>query len=182
MFETAPTPFDVRFPLFGIPIRIHPSFWLISVLLLYDIVAIRPIAAGLVLAALFFSILCHELAHALVFRRYRIHSSIVIYCFGGLTRPDYNPPRYTQRIAVSLAGPLTNFLIMGLTWGTNQIEPWRMLSIDVFILYDYLFYLNLFLGVINLLPIWPFDGGQISMELWVRARPRDGVVYASECR
>ena len=67
MFETAPTPFDVRFPLFGIPIRIHPSFWLILVLLLYDIVAIRPIAAGLVLAALFFSILCHELAHAWYF-------------------------------------------------------------------------------------------------------------------
>ncbi len=178
-FDTSPTPYDVRFRLFGIPIRIHPSFWLIELLIVYNILSVSLIAGVIVVVVAFFSLLCHELAHSLMFRKYRIYSSIVLYSFGGYSRPDHDPPRYTQRIAVALAGPFANLVILGLTWASNELAPWALAAKPyTLVAYIWLVEFNLVVMMFNLLPIWPLDGGRVSMELWVRARPRNGQVQA----
>ena len=64
MLGLDPTPFDVRLVAFRIPIRVHPSFWVVSVLLSWN-----PDHLDLVflwMICLFVSILVHELGHALV--------------------------------------------------------------------------------------------------------------------
>ena len=64
--EPAPSQGDIRFPLLGIPVRIHPMFWLSAVMLGYK----SPTAADLLawVAAMLVGILFHELGHALVMR------------------------------------------------------------------------------------------------------------------
>src|SRR5512146_1456782 len=81
-----PTRYDLRFSLLGFPVRVHPLFWLIAVLL-------GSASADLVqiliwVLVVFVSILIHELGHALAFRRYGLSSQIVLHFAGGLTIPE----------------------------------------------------------------------------------------------
>ena len=120
-----PTRYDLRFSIGEIPVRVHPLFWLIALLLgsSGDLLTI-PVW----IVVVFISILIHELGHALAFRFYGIRSQIVLHAMGGLTIPESTPwgtgwasvslnPR--QQIIISLAGPFAGFsfavLIMAIT-------------------------------------------------------------------
>lgn len=106
-------------------------------------------------------------------------SAVVLYSFGGLAIPEGRLPERSQRILVALAGPATNFLIAGIAWGTNFVQPWAdSTNPYLFIFYWALFYINLAWGIINLLPVYPLDGGQVSREVWLKYRPGMGVIYA----
>src|SRR5919109_1742559 len=116
-----PTRFDLRFNLAGFPVRVHPLFWLIAVLLGYSSGDIVQILVWV--AVVFLSILVHELGHALAFRRYGLSSQIVLHFAGGLTVPEstYWGSRWAnvalgpnQNIFISLAGPVAGFLIAAL--------------------------------------------------------------------
>ena len=95
-----PSPYDVRFGLFGFGVRVSWTFWLGASLIGFQLV--RSIHDGLSranqspgmlvllllwLAAIFFSILIHELGHAFAYRRYGIGCDVVLYHFGGLAIP-----------------------------------------------------------------------------------------------
>jgi stage IV sporulation protein FB len=210
--EPFQTPYDLRFVLFGFPIRVQVLFWLIAIV----IGATLSHDAGIILlivVAVFASILVHELGHAIAMRRYGMDSHIVLYWMGGLAIPGSQvrsswdisyrqPPRQThlQQIIICLAGPGAGFLLAGLiillikgTGGkfiflTPQ-QVWELHSFPLFwdfelagksnpALYQLVFAMlqfNILWGLINLLPVFPLDGGQISRELFLMNDRYEGV-------
>lgn len=201
MFQPPPpTRYDLRFSVAGIPVSVHPLFWLIALLLgsTGDIFLV-PVWV----AVIFVSILVHELGHALAFRRYGQRSQIVLHFAGGLTIPEpvYWGSGYAnvalspnQQIFISLAGPGAGFLLAGLvialvtvaggsvltTWllgfiplPVNALLPFggRVLTVVV----TMLLWVNLFWGLINLVPVYPLDGGTVTRYALMQADPADGV-------
>ena len=100
--------YDLNFSLLGIPVRVHPLFWLVAVLL-----GIRgnedPVPILIWVGVVFVSILVHELGHALTARWYGWEPWITLHSFGGLAsyRPTFHDP--TSRIVITLAGPGAGF-------------------------------------------------------------------------
>jgi Zn-dependent protease len=181
--------------LFGFPVRVHPMFWLVGVLLGYQLGGLLEVLVWL--AALFVSILCHELGHAVLMRAYGFRPRIMLYAWGGLTAYNSGEGPRTARltplrhILISLAGPLAGFLLAGavagaiilsghgdqlLFVGWRHIRPvviglhWELL--EEFI--NHLFYICVFWGLVNLLPIQPLDGGHITRDLLMLGNPQVG--------
>ena len=198
--QPPPTRYDLRFSIAGIPVSVHPLFWLIALLLgsTGDILLV-PIWV----LVIFVSILVHELGHALAFRRFGQRSQIVLHFAGGLTIPE---PVYwgrgvanvaltpNQQIFVSLAGPGAGFLlsalviILILVTGGSIVTTWllgfiplplpaalpfggRILNVIVTLL----LYVNVFWGLINLVPVYPLDGGNVTRYALLQADPADGI-------
>ena len=159
------TPYDLRFRLFGIPIRIHPLFWLIMVLLSGQPESLM--AAGVFVACAAVSIIVHELGHGLMGRLMGYPPrGIVLYAMGGYCEFSGQRQEPWRRLLILLAGPGAGFMIVILSMllTTDLILPadsfsnsevyWRAVN-------D-LFWINLIWGILNLLPIWPLDGGQVA--------------------
>ena len=196
MFTAEPnsTKFDVHFSIAKVPVRVHPLFWLIS--LGFGIMSVPPgihVFVGVCLwaAAVFVSILVHELGHALVARAYGWPPRIVLHGFGGLAL--FSPTRQsrTERILISFMGPGAGFIFGGLilaaimlTGHSTQLLPgvgptigsgprfaFSGARLELFTLF--LVYVNIFWGLINLLPVYPLDGGDIAKAILEKVRPRD---------
>jgi Zn-dependent protease len=187
--EPDQTQYDVRFRLFDIPVRVHPFFWLVTVFLGFRTVQENPGLRGLFylgmwVVLMFVSILVHELGHVCMGKIFGSDGRILLYGLGGLAIGSSDLPGRWQRIAVMFAGPLAGFLLMlaflpigcwvdsdlVLTVFRNLIglrgpgyEPDTALWFVE--LTSQLIWFNLFWGLVNLLPLWPLDGGQISREL-----------------
>ena len=176
--EPNATPYDLRFRLFGVPIRVHPYFWAFMALIGW-----WPFGSdlGLVywlifIACGFVSVVVHELGHALMFRFYGVWSSVVLLDLGGVTVPEATPPWRSQRILVSLAGPVAGFLLLTLVYFSNRASGWAENDPRLAVVYLILYSMNLYWGLINLMPIWPLDGGMILREVCTYSRPRDGLI------
>ncbi|MEE2990511.1 MAG: site-2 protease family protein [Planctomycetota bacterium] len=116
--EPARTPYDLHFRLLGFAIRIHPAFWIVALLMGFYGSNNDPVTVLTFVLAVLISIVVHELGHALMFRRYRIQSHVVLYHFGGLAIPDsmdsmagYGRSSRYQQLMVSVAGPLAQLLL-----------------------------------------------------------------------
>ena len=81
-----PTRFDLRFSVAGIPIRVHPLFWLIAILFGSSSGSAARLLGWVI--AVFVSITIHELGHAFALRRYGQESQIILHMAGGLTVPE----------------------------------------------------------------------------------------------
>ncbi len=185
---------DLSFQLFGIPVRVHPFFWLIAVML-----GLGPDtqAADLLVwvVAVFVSVLIHEMGHALVMRAYGIWPWITLYSFGGLA--SYNPAEASRvgpfgQVLISFAGPGSQFLFVavlaailmasghGVTVVTAGMLP-LVLPADTVVSWGLtsllfnLMYISIAWGVLNLIPVYPLDGGQIAREVFVAISPRRGI-------
>ena len=93
--EPPPSQGDFHFSLLGFPVRIHPFFWLTTVLLCMH-GQVEPIFFVTWVVAVLVCILLHELGHAVVMRAFGYDASIVLYSFGGLAipaRPAIRLPR-----------------------------------------------------------------------------------------
>jgi stage IV sporulation protein FB len=123
LLEPTPTPIDLHFRLAGIPVRIHPGFWIVGFILGFRSgdglgPGDRPAVVLIFMAVLFVSILIHELGHAFAMRRFGYSPRVVLYHFGGLAirdsenSSDYTRPRQdtTASVIISLAGPAAGFL------------------------------------------------------------------------
>src|SRR5216684_3223058 len=101
--------------IFGVPIRLHFTFLLLLVFLLF--IGIGEGQSGgstaIYILALFGSVLLHELGHALVARRFGIRTvEIVMFPIGGVSRPE-RAPKSREELWIGLAGPAVNLLIAG---------------------------------------------------------------------
>ena len=129
------------------------------------------------------SVLVHEFAHVLVARRLGIRvSTITLFVFGGVSSMEDEAARPRTELLVSLAGPLAS-LSLGLLGGLaitlthaggpgldSALENEAMPGV---ILY-YLAIANLALGIFNLAPAFPLDGGRIlSAALWAATGDRE---------
>ncbi|MSR60723.1 MAG: Zn-dependent protease [Planctomycetaceae bacterium] len=179
--NASPTPFDLRFSLFGIPVRVHPLFWLLPVLLGRNLGDLNAIL--LLVMCVFVSVLVHELGHALTTRYFGWRPEIVLYLFGGYASfvPTWG---YTtlRAITILLAGPGAGFMLYGATWCIRWLvihfrlvpaDGAQLRLLDFF--FDQMLFINLWWGVFNLLPIYPLDGGRISRELLTHFRRHDGL-------
>jgi len=178
----SPTQFDLRFSLFGIPVRIHPMFWLLTIVMGWD--PEHPNLMIIWTACVFVSIIVHELGHALTAQAFGWPPEIVLYGMGGLAMFHANWKRTTAKmVLVLLAGPGAGFLLYGAlkcAIYTAQLRGFDFQEAPETVLYAILFleYINLFWGLVNLLPVYPLDGGQITRELLVRYMPRRAIEYS----
>lgn len=113
--EPPRTPYDLRFSLLGIPVRVHPLFWLAGFVL-------GPYQSGgaailIWMVAFFLGILCHELGHAIVIRGQGGYPWITLYMIGGITSSERaravggGSADGWRQILVSAAGPAAGFLL-----------------------------------------------------------------------
>ncbi len=168
-FEPNETAYDLRWRMFGTPVRVHPLFWLIAVLLGYD--ATIRLGVGYVLAwvgCVFVSILLHEFGHVWMGRLFGSHGHIVLYSFGGLAIGSNSLKSRWQRILVLLAGPGIQLALWGLLWWNRRlivhaVQPAWQEPVDIIL--DMLLWINWGWPILNLLPIWPLDGGQVTREV-----------------
>jgi stage IV sporulation protein FB len=79
----SPSRYDLCLTLVGVPIRVHPLFWILAVFV--GGFTPDPVRLLIWVAAVFVSILIHELGHALAMRRFGQPSRIVLHLMGGLT-------------------------------------------------------------------------------------------------
>ena len=185
------TPYDLRFSVLGIPVRVHPMFWLISAFMGANADDLRLIITWMV--CMFVSILVHELGHALAARSFGWPVEILLYHFGGLA--SYSPGRGYSRgraIWISFAGPLAGFCLYGLVvafeMAVIHFAPDSPLLIRLLDNPPYLLgfaivqmkYINLIWGLVNLLPVPPLDGGKICSELLNARNSHNGQMRSLE--
>ena len=187
-----PTPYDLRFSLLGIPVRVSPWFWLASALMgsgLKD-----PKLTLIWVAVVFVSILVHEFGHALTIRAFGAYPLVVLYHFGGLAITTGQRRISPQReLLILLAGPGAGLLLGGLTMlgiklahhqvavifgGPTLIFP-AFEQFDNFYLNNTLYFLlqvNIWWSLVNLLPIYPLDGGQACYQVLTMNRAPEALV------
>ncbi|HUL61560.1 MAG TPA: CBS domain-containing protein [Methanocella sp.] len=169
----------------GIPIRLHITFLLILPLIAYTF-AVGPTSPpypfgplgfsalsdnpwlqyglGTLAAILLFAcVLVHEVAHSYVATKNGLKiSDITLYLFGGVSAMEEVPRNPAVELVMALVGPLTSIglgILFGALWfglqgqlaGNNVVGPLVYL----------MFYLNLALGIFNILPAFPMDGGRV---------------------
>jgi Zn-dependent protease/CBS domain-containing protein len=163
----------------GIPIRIHYSLILVLPLLalmfggvLRQAARVGAVPAGLgtgatflwglgVAVGLFASVLLHELAHVIyALRTGGQVRAITLMIVGGVSEVTELPKRHRDEVLMALAGPLTSVGLGVLLFGAQALLP-ESLSFSPRFAVSYLAGLNLFLGVFNLVPAFPMDGGRI---------------------
>jgi Zn-dependent protease/predicted CopG family antitoxin len=138
-------------------------------------------SAGLLMALLLFaSVLLHELGHSLVARSQGIKvNSITLFIFGGVASIDRESKTPGQSFQVAIAGPAVSFALYGLLYGLAQVFP--STSIGQVLALD-LARINLILGLFNLIPGLPLDGGQVlKAAIWKLTGSRfQGVRWAAQ--
>jgi Zn-dependent protease/predicted transcriptional regulator len=172
--------------LFGIDVLVHWSWLAIFALLTWwlahgffkdeygDWTVSQRWAAALVAALAFFSsILLHELAHSLVARREGLPvKSITLFIFGGVSSLGGDPQTPGQEFRVAIVGPLVSFIlavIFGIITAVAFLSdvgdsPPAAVAL-------YLSIVNFAIGVFNMLPGYPLDGGRVLRAgLWARGR------------
>ena len=166
------------FDIAGIQIRIDYSWFIIFLLVVWSLsagyfparypgeTASSYWLAGLVATLLFFaSVLIHELAHALVAIRAGIEiPEITLFLFGGVSRLSEDPKDPRTELKVAAVGPLASFAIAGTFW---LVRSWVGTEPQlVFAVVSYLAFINLAVGIFNLVPGFPLDGGRIFRAIW----------------
>ena len=157
--------------IFGIPIYLHSSWFVIFVLYTLMLTTRSAVASpewtqtqqwtmALATSILFFgSVLFHELAHSVVALHYRIPvTSITLFVFGGVARIARDPARAIEEFLIAAAGPLSSYVLagafglvaLGTRAGTVVHEGSSWLSL-----------INFWLATFNLVPGFPLDGGRI---------------------
>jgi stage IV sporulation protein FB len=152
----------LRLRLFGFPVTIGVDFLLITLIIGLQARPGTAILEWVVVVAV--SILIHELGHAFAYGAYNIHPEIRLWGMGGLTLSDFVlPPR--KAILVSLAGPLVGIPV---ALFVMVVKPWLPTdqSLLNYTISDLIF-VNLWWGILNLLPIGGLDGGNIVSNLFV---------------
>src|SRR5215469_5925810 len=157
----------------GIDIFIHVSWLIIIVLLTWSLAtgwfavlyhgwgtATYWIVSLIAALLLFLAVLVHELAHSLVARaRGLTVKNITLYIFGGVSNIEQEPQTPGVEFQMAFAGPLTSLLIGGIAYllllalGKNTSPLAAILG--------YLAVMNVLLGVFNLIPGFPLDGGRV---------------------
>jgi len=174
-FQPQQTAYDLNFSLFGFPVRVNPFFWLIGAFLGWSYVQLGFEYLAIFIGCFFVSILVHELGHAVMFRAFGTHSSIWLYGFGGLAIPNGTVYGKMRRIIVSLAGPFAGFILLGLLILTERAFHWTEGNVYLVMTFSTLYFMNLFYGLFNLIPIYPLDGGQVAREIFTGVTPRKGI-------
>ncbi len=162
----------------GIDIEIHLSFLLLPLILgvyygnLYGpMIGVRAVVLVLLV---FGSVLAHELTHSIVARHFGILVPVItLYPIGGVASMQRIPREARKEFLISVAGPLFNF-----TLALLLLFPFYLwLGKDTLLsptlshwpgTWSNFYWANLVLGLFNLIPAFPMDGGRILRAILAR--------------
>jgi len=121
-------------------------------------------------------LLAHELSHALVARSHGVKvAGITLWLFGGVSRLEGEPTSARSEALIAGVGPLTSFVVAAIALGLALVTSGNPLISDLF---GWLLFVNLALGLFNLVPAFPLDGGRLlSSILWWRTGSRHRGVH-----
>ena len=156
----------------GIPIGLDYSWFLIFVLLTWTMavgyypaefknwpIAQYWIVGAMTAVMLFVSVLLHELGHSVVAISYKVPvRSITLFIFGGVSQIGAEPPTAAAGFWISIAGPAVSFALAALF---SLMQPFFAGVAPLLGLSKYLAYINVALGLFNLVPGFPLDGGGV---------------------
>ena len=154
--------------LFGIPVHVSPYWFIIAgvfiVIYANDLANSLPgtttryaVAAAFVIL-LYLSVLVHELSHSVVARGYGLPvRRILLYPLGGISEIDREAPTPGREFAIAAAGPALSLVLGGIGWGLYQVANTGITGA----LIRQLVFANIIVGLFNLLPGLPLDGGRM---------------------
>jgi Zn-dependent protease len=171
--------------LFGIEIRVQFAWVIVLALIGYiavtELEVLQPtidpavgwILGGFVAIGFFASSLAHDLAHAVVARRRGLSVSVMaVSFFGGSTPLDPAAPNARDDFAIAVAGPLAS-IVIGIVLAIVSVAAGAIEGVafqTAALTLGVLTVLNFILGVVNLVPAYPLDGGRIVRSLMWRRR------------
>ena len=174
----------LNFRVFNVPVQVQPWFWITALVLGWS----QDFRTTLIwVAVVFISILVHELGHVAAYRIYGIPGAVLLYTWGGLAIPRQEVRGTIARIVVALAGPLAGFCLAAATvfaamnYGVQIEAGFHTIVIpaiipvfprDAYLSHSYwivvvsdLLFVNIYWGLVNLLPVAPLDGSHVSRAL-----------------
>jgi Zn-dependent protease len=174
---------------FGIPVYISPYWFVIAGVFVvlyahgYTRAGEAPIhgyvAAAAFVVLLYASVLVHELSHSVVARAFGLPvRRILLYPLGGYSEIETEPPTPGREFLVSAAGPVLSLVLAGAGFVVDRVfDPGGVLGV----LLLQLVVANLLIGLFNMLPGLPLDGGRmLRAGVWkVTGRPGTGTVAAA---
>jgi Zn-dependent protease/CBS domain-containing protein len=168
----------------GIPIRIHYTLWFVFILIAWSLAVgymphqypglgtITYWAIGIISAIILFaSILVHELSHSFIAKKNGLPiARITLFFFGGVSELTEEPQDPGLEVRMAAAGPLMSFLIAGVLGALWYLGEAVRAPVPVIATLGYAALINGILGVFNLLPAFPLDGGRVFRgSLWKRS-------------
>ncbi len=170
------------FSAFGIPVELHVSF-LLLMLFIYAIAFFNIISLyiAFLITLLFVTVVIHELSHSYVAKRYGVKiDKIILLPIGGVSAMEEIPKDPNQELRIAAAGPLANiviaffcFLALLFVGGIGSISASSFFitntpSADLPLFLSNFLGVNLVLGLFNLLPAFPMDGGRVLRAFFAR--------------
>jgi len=157
--------------IFGVQIGLHSSWFVIAVIVTYTLAAgelprVYPtwnpglywLVAAIIALLFFGSVLAHELSHALLAQRFGLKvKDITLFIFGGAATLEGDAKRPRDEAVMAAAGPITSLILGGILWGGSAVigQP------QIAAIGGWLGFINISLGLFNLIPGFPMDGGRI---------------------
>ena len=173
---------------FGIPVIVSPYWFIIAgvFIIIYaselsgrlqGTTTRYLVAAGFVIL-LYVSVLVHELSHSLVARGYGLPvRRIVLWPLGGVSEIDREAPTPGREFAIAAAGPALSLVLGGIGWGLYQVVNTGIAGALIWML----MFANLIVGIFNLLPGLPLDGGRmLRAVIWaITKKPGSATIAAA---
>jgi Zn-dependent protease/predicted transcriptional regulator len=168
----------------GIPIRIHYTLWLVFILIAWSLAygympsqypglgVVTYWAIGIVSAIILFaSVLIHELSHSYIAKKNGLPiGRITLFFFGGVSEITEEPQDPGLEVRMAAAGPLISFLIAGVLGAMWYLAGLSKAPVAVTATLGYGALMNAILGVFNLVPAFPLDGGRVFRgSIWKRS-------------
>jgi Zn-dependent protease/CBS domain-containing protein len=161
----------------GIDVKVSWTWVLVLLLLTFDLaVGWFPVqmpgestatywVLGLISSVfLFASVLLHELSHSFVARArgHNVHD-ITLFILGGVSNIEGEPKTARDEFLIAVVGPLASFVLAAIFYGLEQLmsPPVRRVGASAAAIFDYLAMMNGLLGLFNLIPGFPLDGGRV---------------------
>lgn len=167
----------------GIPVRIHYTLWLVFILIAWSLAygymprqypGLSVLAYwGIGIASsfvLFASVLVHELSHSYIAKKNGLPiARITLFFFGGVSEMTEEPKDAGLEVRMAAAGPLMSFLISGVLGALWYVSEFAKAPIPIVATLGYGALINAALGLFNLVPAFPLDGGRVFRgSLWKR--------------
>jgi len=172
---------------FGIPVFVSPYWFIIaavfSVIYANDLSSTisgntRYVVAATFVILLYLSVLVHELAHSVVARGFGLPvRRILLHPLGGVSEIEREAPTPGREFAVAGAGPGLSLVLGAVGWGLSQVAPYGITGA----LIRQLMVANIIVGLFNLLPGLPLDGGRmLRAVIWkLTKRPTTATIAAA---
>jgi Zn-dependent protease/CBS domain-containing protein len=172
---------------FGIPVYVSPYWFIIAgvfcVIYANDLSAalsgnIRYVVAAAFVVLLYLSVLVHELSHSVVARGFGLPvRRILLHPLGGISEIEREAPTPGREFAVAGAGPALSLALGAIGWGLAQLVPDGVTGA----LIRQLMFANIIVGVFNLLPGLPLDGGRmLRAVIWkITKKPTTATIAAA---